>query len=169
MFTCVCLQTLGLRLSVLSVGILTDIEDYFNLPDDKTGLLQTAFVVSYMIFAPLFGYLGDRHSRRAIMAAGVFLWSITTLLGSFMKKLSNFTYPLRSVRIFWVGEVGVGAASCLRPMQKNWILRISLSHVYTEKEGTSSLPASPVKAGRGGMPSCLVLEEPHQFPSHLPQ
>lgn len=65
-------------------GILTDVETHFNLSDDKGGLLQTAFVVSYMVFAPLFGYMGDRYSRRAIMAAGVFLWSITTLLGSFM-------------------------------------------------------------------------------------
>uniref|UniRef100_A0A1B6JMB3 Major facilitator superfamily (MFS) profile domain-containing protein n=1 Tax=Homalodisca liturata TaxID=320908 RepID=A0A1B6JMB3_9HEMI len=84
-------------------GILTDIEDYFNLPDDKTGLLQTAFVVSYMIFAPLFGYLGDRHSRRAIMAAGVFLWSITTLLGSFMKDYHWF--------LLFRTLVGIGEAS----------------------------------------------------------
>ena len=48
------------------------------------GILQTAFIVSYMLFAPLFGYLGDRYSRKAIMAGGVFLWSIFTLIGSFM-------------------------------------------------------------------------------------
>ena len=46
------------------------------------GLLQTAFVIAYMIFAPLFGYLGDRYSRRAIMATGVFFWSVFTVLGS---------------------------------------------------------------------------------------
>ena len=46
------------------------------------GLLQTAFVIAYMIFAPLFGYLGDRYSRRAIMATGVFCWSVFTVLGS---------------------------------------------------------------------------------------
>ena len=48
------------------------------------GLLQTAFVIAYMIFAPLFGYLGDRYSRRAIMATGVFCWSVFTVLGSFV-------------------------------------------------------------------------------------
>lgn len=71
--------------SYFVAGILTSIENHFGLTDDKSGLLQTAFVVSYMVFAPVFGYLGDRYSRRAIMAAGVFLWSITTLLGSFME------------------------------------------------------------------------------------
>lgn len=65
-------------------GILTDIQHEFNANDAMMGLLQTAFIVSYMFFAPLFGYLGDRYSRKAIMAAGVFLWSIFTLIGSFM-------------------------------------------------------------------------------------
>ena len=33
----------------------------FNIHSDKyLGLLQTAFVISYMLFAPVFGYLGDR-------------------------------------------------------------------------------------------------------------
>lgn len=65
-------------------GILKDISVYYQIGDDKAGLLQTAFVLSYMLFAPVFGYLGDRYSRRLIMAFGVFLWSLTTLLGSFM-------------------------------------------------------------------------------------
>ncbi|XP_054274591.1 protein spinster-like isoform X9 [Macrosteles quadrilineatus] len=84
-------------------GILTDIEKYFNLSDDKSGLLQTAFVISYMVFAPLFGYLGDRYSRRAIMAAGVFLWSLTTLIGSFMVEYHWF--------LLFRTLVGVGEAS----------------------------------------------------------
>lgn len=63
---------------------MKDIQDHFKISDDKGGLLQTVFVISYMVFAPIFGYLGDRYSRKAIMAFGVFLWSLTTLLGSFM-------------------------------------------------------------------------------------
>lgn len=68
----------------LYTGILKDVKDEFHIGDDLGGLLQTAFVLSYMIFAPLFGYLGDRYSRRLIMAFGVLLWSLTTFLGSFM-------------------------------------------------------------------------------------
>jgi len=56
-----------------------------------SGLLQTAFILSYMIFAPLFGYLGDRYSRKLIMSGGVFLWCLTTFIGSYM-KVSNFFY-----------------------------------------------------------------------------
>jgi MFS family permease len=63
---------------------LLEVRKEFAIGDDLGGLLQTAFVLSYMVFAPLFGYLGDRYSRRLIMAFGVLLWSVTTLLGSFM-------------------------------------------------------------------------------------
>ena len=45
-------------------GILTQIQCDLNIGDTEGGLLQTAFVAIYMICAPLFGYLGDRYSRR---------------------------------------------------------------------------------------------------------
>lgn len=56
-----------------------------------------------MIFAPIFGYLGDRYSRKAIMAFGITLWGATTLLGSFMNSFGWFI----AFRAF----VGIGEAS----------------------------------------------------------
>ncbi|KAK9888332.1 hypothetical protein WA026_000588 [Henosepilachna vigintioctopunctata] len=56
-----------------------------------------------MIFAPIFGYMGDRYSRKLIMTAGVFLWSLTTLAGSFM---TNYWWFL-----LFRGLVGIGEAS----------------------------------------------------------
>ncbi|KRT86302.1 membrane transporter [Oryctes borbonicus] len=67
------------------------------------GLLQTSFILSYMVFAPLFGYLGDRYSRKLIMALGVALWSLTTLLGSFMNVFGWF--------VVFRALVGIGEAS----------------------------------------------------------
>lgn len=84
-------------------GVLTDIQEHFRIGDDEGGLLQTAFVLSYMICAPVFGYLGDRYSRKWIMALGVFLWSTTTLLGSFMNHFGWF--------ITFRALVGIGEAS----------------------------------------------------------
>uniref|UniRef100_A0A8D8GJQ5 Protein spinster n=1 Tax=Culex pipiens TaxID=7175 RepID=A0A8D8GJQ5_CULPI len=84
-------------------GVLTDIQEHFQIGDDEGGLLQTAFVLSYMICAPVFGYLGDRYSRKWIMALGVFLWSTTTLLGSFMNHFGWF--------ITFRALVGIGEAS----------------------------------------------------------
>ena len=71
--------------SILFTGILSDIQKDFNIKNNDGGLLQTAFIVSYMIFAPLFGYLGDRYNRKIIMSFGVFLWCLTTLVGSYMQ------------------------------------------------------------------------------------
>lgn len=75
----------------------------FDIDNDSAGLLQTVFVLSYMVFAPLFGYLGDRYSRRWLMVVGVALWSTTTLLGSFMKNFVGF--------ITFRALVGIGEAS----------------------------------------------------------
>jgi MFS family permease len=56
-----------------------------------------------MIFAPVFGYLGDRHSRKWIMAVGVGIWVLAVLVGSFMESFTGFLI-MRAI-------VGVGEAS----------------------------------------------------------
>lgn len=82
---------------------MDDIQHDFGIGDDDAGLLQTVFVLSYMVCAPIFGYFGDRYSRRWIMAIGVLLWSTTTLLGSFMNNFGWF--------ITFRALVGIGEAS----------------------------------------------------------
>ena len=49
-------------------------------PDAKflMGLLAPAFLVTYMVAAPVFGRLGDRYRRWLIVALGVALWSLAT-------------------------------------------------------------------------------------------
>ncbi|XP_062134413.1 uncharacterized protein LOC133844443 isoform X3 [Drosophila sulfurigaster albostrigata] len=86
-----------------ATGVLTDVKTDFGIDNDRAGLLQTAFVVSYMVFAPLFGYLGDRYPRRLLMAVGVTLWSTTTILGSFMHQFGWF--------LTFRAMVGIGEAS----------------------------------------------------------
>jgi len=65
-------------------------------PDDpnvkaKMGLLSTAFMVSYMLAAPVFGVLAERTSRWLLIAVGVTLWSLASgasgLAGSFAALL----------------------------------------------------------------------------------
>ncbi|VVC26629.1 Hypothetical protein CINCED_3A023943 [Cinara cedri] len=56
-----------------------------------------------MICAPVFGYLGDRYNRKLLMAFGVFLWSLTTFVGSYMNDYYLF--------LFFRSLVGVGEAS----------------------------------------------------------
>jgi len=73
------------------------------LSDKKLGLLQTAFVICYMLFAPIFGYLGDRWSRKLIMIMGLTLWAMATFIGSFMMNFWAF--------LFFRALVGIGEAS----------------------------------------------------------
>jgi len=54
------------------------IRDHFKVTQAQMGWLATAFLVSYMVFSPLFGWLGDRFSRWALVAVGVILWSIAS-------------------------------------------------------------------------------------------
>ncbi|XP_065054666.1 protein spinster homolog 1-like [Rhopilema esculentum] len=86
-------------------GVLTQIQKYFDIEYKTAGLLQTVFTCSYMVFAPLFGYLGDRYSRKYVMAAGILIWSVTTFLGSLVN----------SEQLVWFfvirGLVGIGEAS----------------------------------------------------------
>jgi MFS family permease len=74
----------------------------------KTGTLATAFLVSYMISAPIFGRLADRWSRWMLIGGGVAVWSLasgaTGLAGSF--------FILLVTRIFvGMGEGAYGPAA----------------------------------------------------------
>ncbi|XP_040506522.1 protein spinster homolog 3 isoform X2 [Gallus gallus] len=86
-------------------GILLDIQKYFDLSDGAAGLLQTVFILCYMLAAPFFGYLGDRYNRKAIIGAGIFFWSAVTLGTSFISESYYWIFFLSR------GLVGIGTAS----------------------------------------------------------
>jgi MFS family permease len=44
----------------------------------RMGLLSTAFLLSYMLFAPIFGMLADRVSRWLLVGIGVLIWSMAS-------------------------------------------------------------------------------------------
>src|SRR5581483_7971642 len=50
----------------------------FNASDSATGAFATVFLLSYMFFAPLFGWLADRYSRWTLIGVGVILWSLAS-------------------------------------------------------------------------------------------
>eukprot|EP00124_Ichthyophonus_hoferi_P003960 Ihof_evm4s387 gene=Ihof_evmTU4s387 len=74
-----------------------------DLSFTQGGLLQTCFVITFMLLAPVFGYLGDRHSRRFIICCGVVFWSMATFFCSFTTSYSQL--------IICRALVGVGEAS----------------------------------------------------------
>ncbi len=74
----------------------------------KAGLLGTGFLISYMLTAPIFGWLADRYSRWKLIAFSVGLWTMACgasgLAGSFVAILLT--------RVFLgIGEAGYGPAA----------------------------------------------------------
>lgn len=47
---------------------------------------SAVFICSFMVAAPIFGYLGDRFNRKVILSCGIFFWSVVTLSSSFIGK-----------------------------------------------------------------------------------
>ncbi|MBS0192433.1 MAG: MFS transporter [Phycisphaerales bacterium] len=69
----------------------------------KMGLLATAFLVSYLLLAPVFGWLADRWKRWAIVGIGVCIWSVASGASGW----SHMWSLMLLMRIF----VGVGEAA----------------------------------------------------------
>lgn len=81
-----------------TTGVLEDVKNFYNISNAEAGLLQTSFIISYMILSPVFGYLGDRYNRKYIMASGILFWSIVTLAGSFVPEdVSLCTVNIKSI------------------------------------------------------------------------
>ena len=109
-------------------AVLPLISKDLSLTNEQSGRLVAAFVFGYFIFSPIFGYLGDRLKRPALMAVGVFCWSLATIASGL-----GFSYfSLLAIRVF----VGIGEASFATispgyikdriadPAKLNWILSI---------------------------------------------
>ncbi|XP_020820463.1 protein spinster homolog 3 [Phascolarctos cinereus] len=86
-------------------GVLLDIQKHFRLSDSEAGLLQTVFISGLLLAAPLFGYLGDRYSRKVTLSVGIVLWSSGSLSGSFLPGRYSWLFFLSR------GVVGIGVAS----------------------------------------------------------
>lgn len=90
-----------------------EIRATFFAPNDpnamtQTGLLGDAFLITYMVSAPLLGWLADRFSRWIIVGCAVALWSLasgaTGLAGSFAILVATRV-------LVGIGEGGYGPAA----------------------------------------------------------
>src|SRR5882724_2085205 len=64
-------------------AVLTPIRIEFRVNDQDLGLITTIFMIGYFFTSPVFGYLGDRTSRKWLIAVGIFVWSLGTVLTGF--------------------------------------------------------------------------------------
>src|SRR5687767_12479146 len=84
-------------------AVLPPLRAELNLNNDQAGTTYAAFMIGYFITAPFFGLLGDRMSRKWLIAGGIFVWSIGTVLTGFATDFGS----LIACRVL----VGVGEAS----------------------------------------------------------
>jgi MFS family permease len=79
------------------------VKEALSLSDEQLGFLGSAFLLSYLLTSPVFGYLGDRLSRTRLMGLGVALWSVATAGGGLARSFAQMLLAR--------GAVGVGEAS----------------------------------------------------------
>lgn len=84
-------------------AVRTPMANSFGINYAESGQVFTAFMIGYFITSPIFGYLGDRVSRKWLIAVGIFVWSLGTLLTGFAGTFAL----LLGCRVL----VGVGEAS----------------------------------------------------------
>jgi len=72
-------------------GVLDDVQKFYNINDKEASLISTAFIISYMLLSPVFGYLGDRLNRTVIISCGIVGWSLITFTSSFVSQQVRYT------------------------------------------------------------------------------
>ncbi len=106
---------MGTVLLLLALNLLNYIDRYilpgaqpliqreFHATDQQMGALTTAFFLTYMIVAPLSGWLGDWFKRKPLIITGAIIWSLATLGSAFVHTYWSL-YTRRAL-------VGVGEAT----------------------------------------------------------
>ncbi|XP_046945692.1 protein spinster homolog 3 isoform X1 [Lynx rufus] len=131
-------------------GVLLDVQKFFEISDSCAGLLQTVFIGCLLLSAPVFGYLGDRHSRKATLSIGILLWSGAGLSSSFISPQYSWLFFLSR------GVVGTGSASY------STIAPTILGDLFVRDQRTRVLAIFyifiPVGSGLGYMLGSAVLQ-----------
>lgn len=71
-------------------ALLPLIAKEFQLTNEQSGYLVSAFIVGYVLFSPIFGYFGDRAHRPTLMVLGVAAWSVATFLCGWVSAFVPF-------------------------------------------------------------------------------
>uniref|UniRef100_A0A8R1IDJ0 MFS domain-containing protein n=1 Tax=Caenorhabditis japonica TaxID=281687 RepID=A0A8R1IDJ0_CAEJA len=86
-------------------GVLPQVQQYYKINDSMGGMIQTVFLISFMIGSPICGFLGDRFNRKYVMLGGMIIWLICVCASTF---IPGNMFPLfLGIRCL----VGIGEAS----------------------------------------------------------
>jgi predicted MFS family arabinose efflux permease len=79
-----------------------------KLSDTSLGFLGSAFMLCYMLAAPVFGRVGDRGNRARLAAGGLAVWSLATMLSGLA---GSYRMLLAARSLVGVGEASFGTVS----------------------------------------------------------
>ena len=86
-------------------GVQEMVKSEFHVSDERIGALTTWFFITYIIAAPLTGWLGDHFPRKPLIVIGALLWSGTNL---FTAMVHNFDALLVRHAALGIGEASFG-------------------------------------------------------------
>src|SRR6266481_6246497 len=55
-------------------SVLSPLMRELHISGGESGRINSAFMLGYFLTAPIFGYLGDRISRKWLIALGILIW-----------------------------------------------------------------------------------------------
>jgi MFS family permease len=84
------------------------IKDDLQISDTKLGFLGSAFMICYMVSAPLLGWMGDRMSRVKLASMGLAFWSLATSGAGFA---TGYRLLLAARTVVGIGEASFGTVA----------------------------------------------------------
>jgi len=90
------------------IPLIPLLRDHLQASDAQLGSLQTALLVVLAAASIPFGFLADRFSRKAIIALGIFFWSVASFAGGLM---SSFLFFLIARGMVGLGEAAYAPAA----------------------------------------------------------
>jgi MFS transporter, Spinster family, sphingosine-1-phosphate transporter len=89
-------------------AVLPPLQRELSISDGQAGRLVTAFMIGYFATSPVFGFLGDRWPRKWLIAAGIFVWSLGTVLTGFAE---TFVLVIACRALVGLGEASYATIS----------------------------------------------------------
>jgi MFS transporter, Spinster family, sphingosine-1-phosphate transporter len=85
----------------IPAAVLPDMSADLHMSGTQSGSLQFAFILTFAVVSPLFGWLGDKRARFPLAAIGVFVWSVATFASGLA---TNYPLLLLARALTAVGE-----------------------------------------------------------------
>jgi predicted MFS family arabinose efflux permease len=90
------------------VPLIPLLREHLHATDAQLGSLQTWLLVVLAVASMPFGFFADRFSRKAIIAVGIFFWSVATFAGGLV---SSFAFFLIARALVGLGEAAYAPAA----------------------------------------------------------